>query len=257
MRDAHALAAAAGGGLDHHRIADLVGDRGRVLGRFDHAEVARHGRHLGGVGEFLRFDLVAHRLDGADVGTDEHDPRVGERLGEGRSLGQEAVARMDRLGARLLAGRDDLVDDEVALRSGGRADQDGLVGHFDMKGVLVRLRVDRDGLYPHLARSLHDPAGDLASVGDQNLFEHGFPVRRRLGFSLGGRSIGCAPTRKRRAPSQGLAKGMISGANVPLGRERLSPPAPEAPPRPPAIGPPAPEPRRRTIGARGAPRRAR
>ncbi len=26
MRDAHALAAAAGGGLDHHGIADLVGD---------------------------------------------------------------------------------------------------------------------------------------------------------------------------------------------------------------------------------------
>ena len=32
MGDAHALAAAAGRGLDHHRIADLVGDPHRLLG---------------------------------------------------------------------------------------------------------------------------------------------------------------------------------------------------------------------------------
>ena len=31
--DAHALAAAAGRGLDHDRIADLVGDLDRLLGR--------------------------------------------------------------------------------------------------------------------------------------------------------------------------------------------------------------------------------
>ena len=35
--DAHALAAAAGRGLDHHRIADLVGDLRRLLGVLDHA----------------------------------------------------------------------------------------------------------------------------------------------------------------------------------------------------------------------------
>ena len=63
--DAHALAAAAGRGLDHHRIADLVGDRHRLLRPLDHAEIARHGRDLGGGGRLLRFDLVAHRGDGA------------------------------------------------------------------------------------------------------------------------------------------------------------------------------------------------
>ncbi len=186
MRDAHALAAAAGRGLDHHRIADLVGDDGRVLGRLDHAEIAGNGRDLGGVGEFLRFDLVAHRLDGADVGADEHDAGLGERLGEGRALGQEAVAGMHRLGARLLAGGDDLVDHEIGLRRGGRPDGDRLVRHLDMQGVLVGFRIDRDRLYPHAARRLDDSAGDFAAVGDQDFLEHRLPVgRKRVLLRLG------------------------------------------------------------------------
>ena len=43
-------------------------------------------------------------------------PGLGERLGEGRALGQEAVAGMHRLGAGLLAGGDDLLDHEIGLR---------------------------------------------------------------------------------------------------------------------------------------------
>ena len=46
-------------------------------------------------------------------------PAARERLGEGRALGQEAVAGMHRLGARLPAGLDDLLDHEIGF--GGRA----------------------------------------------------------------------------------------------------------------------------------------
>ena len=62
--DAHALAAAAGRGLDHHRIADLVGDLFRLRVVLDHAEMAGHGRDLGGGGGALALDLVAHGGDG-------------------------------------------------------------------------------------------------------------------------------------------------------------------------------------------------
>ena len=75
MRDPHALAAAAGGGLDHHGIADLVGDLHRVLFVFDDAEMSRHRRNLGLGGGLLGFDLVAHRGDGAWIGADEDDAR--------------------------------------------------------------------------------------------------------------------------------------------------------------------------------------
>ena len=84
--DAHALAAAAGRRLDHHRIADLVGDLGRLLGVLDHAEMAGHGRDLGLGGELLRLDLVAHRLDRLEIRADEDDARLLERAGEGRVL---------------------------------------------------------------------------------------------------------------------------------------------------------------------------
>ena len=46
--DAHALAAAAGRSLDHHRIADAVGDPGRLVRVGDDAEMAGHGRNPGG-----------------------------------------------------------------------------------------------------------------------------------------------------------------------------------------------------------------
>ena len=101
LGDAHALAAAAGRGLDHHRIADLVGDLHRVLLVVDHAEMARHGRDLGGGGGLLGFDLVAHRGDGVGVRPDEHDAGRFQRARKRLALGEEAVARMHRLGAGL------------------------------------------------------------------------------------------------------------------------------------------------------------
>ena len=53
--DAHALAAAAGGSLDHHRITDLAGDLLRMGGIGDDVEKARNGVDLGLIGEFLRI----------------------------------------------------------------------------------------------------------------------------------------------------------------------------------------------------------
>ena len=130
---------------------------------------------MAALANFFEFDLVAHRLDGARVGADEDDAGVGERMRESGALGQESVARMDGLGAGLLAGGDDLVDQQIGLRRRRRADGDRLVGHFDMQRVLVGFRIDRDGPDAHVPRRLDDPAGDLAAVGDENLLEHGLP----------------------------------------------------------------------------------
>ena len=139
--------------------------------------MAGDGRDLGGVGEFLRFDLVAHRLDGSGIGADEDDARLRQRDREGRALGQKAVARMDRFGAGLLAGGDDFLDRQIGLGRRGRSDGDRLVGHLDVKRVLVGFGIDRDGLDPHAARRPDDAAGDLAPVGDEDFLEHRLPSR--------------------------------------------------------------------------------
>ena len=172
MRDPHALAAAAGGGLDHHGIADLVGDLHRVLFVLDDAEMPRHRRNLGLGGGLLGFDLVAHRGDGAWIGADEDDARGLKRARKRLALGQEAVAGMHGLRAGLAAGLHDLVDQQITLGRGRRADQHGLVGHLDVQRIAVGLGIHRYRLDPHPARSLDDPAGDLAAICDQNSFEH-------------------------------------------------------------------------------------
>ncbi len=140
---------------------------------------------LAALANFFEFDLVAHRLDGFPVGANEDDPRLIERLRETRALGQEAVAGMHGLRAGPLAGLDDLVDHKIGLRRGRRPDGDRLVGHLDVQGVLVGLGIDSDGVDPHATRSLDDPAGDFAAVGDENLLEHLRPRRGKRELSSG------------------------------------------------------------------------
>jgi hypothetical protein len=41
-----------------------------------------------------------------------------------------------------------------------------------MEGILVGLRIDGDRLNAHFVGRLDDPAGDFASIGNQNTLEH-------------------------------------------------------------------------------------
>ncbi len=173
--DAHALAAAAGRGLDHDGVADLGGDLDGVLGIRDLAEVAGHGRHLGLGRGLLALDLVAHGGNRARVGTDEDDAGLLQSHRERLALGQEAVAGMDGLRARGEASLDDLVDQQIRLGRWRRADGDGLVRHLHMQAVPVGVGVDRNRLDAHLAGRLDDAAGDLAAIGDQDFLEHAAP----------------------------------------------------------------------------------
>ena len=79
---------------------------------------------------------------------------------------------MDRLGAALLAGSNDLVDKQVTFRCRWWAYCDGGIRHFDVEGIFVRVRIDGDGFNPQFARGLDDPAGDFAAIGDQDTLEH-------------------------------------------------------------------------------------
>ena len=87
-------------------------------------------------------------------------------------LGEEAVARMDRIGAGALRRVEDAIDLEIALHDGRRADPHRLVGHCDMLRVRVGVGVDGDGAQAHPARGADDPAGDLAAIGDEEGGDH-------------------------------------------------------------------------------------
>src|SRR5690606_38902831 len=126
--DFHAAPAAAGGGLDDHRITDLIGEPDRLRRRPD---LARRSRNHGNAElnrRLLGGDLVAHDLDMVGGGADEGDLVLGEDLREARVLGEEAVARMHGVGAGDLAGSHDRGDVEVAVLGGVGTDADALVG---------------------------------------------------------------------------------------------------------------------------------
>ena len=169
----HALAAAAGHRLDQYRIADARGLAGQGRLGLVLAEIARRHRHAGLVHQRLGGVLQAH---GADRGAWRADPDQaggGDRVGEGGVLREEAVARMDGLGAGFFRRGDDLFRDQIAFPRRGRPDQHGPVGVGHMGGVRIGLRIDGHGLKTHAPRGGEHPAGDLSAVGDQDGSEHG------------------------------------------------------------------------------------
>ncbi len=135
LGDAHALAAAAGRGLQHHRIADPLGDLGGRVRIGNRAEMAGHRAHAGLGGEFLRLDLVAHRRDRGGRRPDEDDAGLFQRFGEGGIFRQESVAGMHGRRTRLPAGFEDPFYAQVALGRRRRADRHRLVGHLDMSAL--------------------------------------------------------------------------------------------------------------------------
>jgi hypothetical protein len=149
---AQPLAAAAGTGLDHDRIADATRDLDRLLGRLDRVVPARDGVDTRFLGQFFGGDFVAHGGDGVVLRADEDQPFFLDAAGELLVFGQETVARVNGLGSRGLGRGNDFVGDQVALAAGGRPEQHGLVGQTDMAGFTIRLGVHRDGGDAHLTR---------------------------------------------------------------------------------------------------------
>ena len=164
---AHAAPAAAGGRLHQHGETDLVGGLCQRCLVLRLAVIAGHQRHAGLFHQRLRARLRAHRRHHLGGRTDEHQSGIEASLRELGIFRQEAVAGMDGLGAGLARGFDHAFDVEIAVARPRRPEQHGLVGHGDMHGVAVGLRIDRDGAQAHGAGGADDAAGDLAAVGDQ------------------------------------------------------------------------------------------
>ena len=174
QRHAEALAAAAAGGLDGHRVADLVVDQLLgVLDGLDRVGGAGHDRHARALHQLARLGLGAHGVDGVGGRADEGDAGVVAGAHERGVLGQEAVAGVDGLGAGLLGHLQDLVHVQVALGRRAAAQQVRLVGALDVGGVAVGLGVDGHRRDTQLLERAHDADGDLSAVGYEDLGEHG------------------------------------------------------------------------------------
>ena len=177
---AHAAPAAAVGGLDDQREADTPRHLHGGVAVLDGLLGARQGGHLRPLREFPGRGLVAHLGQQLGARTDEGDAVVGTGAGELRILRQEPVAGMD--GVHPLVERD--VDDALDVQVGPdralvRIELIGLVGLRAMDGQAIFLRIDGNGPDAELVGGAKDTNGDLAAVGNQQLFEgldrHGAP----------------------------------------------------------------------------------
>ena len=92
-------------------------------------------------------------------------PASSQACANGRVLGEEAVAGVDRLGARAAGDIEDLLDAQVVLGGGPVAEVVGLVGALDVGRVAVELGVDGDAGDAELLERADDADGDLAAVG--------------------------------------------------------------------------------------------
>ena len=169
---AQALATTAGRGLDHHGIANALGDLHRLFGTGNRVVVAGNGVDLGLVGQLLGRNLVAHGRNGVRLGADEGNALVLAALGKGLVLAQEAIAGVHSLGTGLLAGLNDLVGQQIALAAGRGANAHGLVSQLDVAGFLVGVGIDSDGGNAHLAGGSNHPTRNFATVRNQDFCKH-------------------------------------------------------------------------------------
>ena len=165
---AHAATATPPARLQHHRISDR-GCQARAFG-IVHRQWRRcgHHRHAGGHRQLACRDLVAEAAHDLRRRADEGDAGCGAGLGEFRVLGQETVARVDRIRPRLARHADDVLDVEVGL-DGALAlpDQVALVGLHPVQRKAIFLRVDRHRPDAHFMGGAHHADTDFAAVGDE------------------------------------------------------------------------------------------
>ena len=156
---AHALAAAAGRRLDEHRVADPLRLAERVHLVAEHAVRARDRRQAVRAEELARPGLAREALEDGRRRPDEGQAVGGDDLGEALVLGQEAVARVDRVAAGDERGRDDRRRRQVRPPRVGRADADRLVGELDRRASRGPPRCRRR---PPRPRARGTPAGCAA-----------------------------------------------------------------------------------------------
>ena len=190
----HSPATATAGRLDEHRPAQLLGQRPGLgqpadLAAGDDREARIQGVPASG-------ELVADHRELFGGRADEHDPGPLARLGQTRALGQEPVARVDRVRPDGSGGGHDRVHVEVARSRRWRPKADHLIGEPRRHAREIRLGRAQHRLDAQPLAGANDPDRDLAPVGDQQTADGHSGIPRlavHINAGRGCRGRGCAP----------------------------------------------------------------
>ncbi len=185
LRRAHhpdAATAAAGGGLEHQRVAERLGLGQRRAQVLDRPLAPRRDRHADLLGQQLGTDLVAQGPHRRRARADEGDAQPLAQLGEVRVLGDEAPAHPGGVGT----GVDQRPFEHrvVQVRPGrGRTQRVAQVGLPDELGRALAVGVEGHRLDllaggVELADGVDEAHRGLTTVDDGNAPEHRCPPAR-------------------------------------------------------------------------------
>ncbi|MCY1525111.1 hypothetical protein D9M68_600800 [compost metagenome] len=154
--------------LDHHGKTNGLGLALQRCVILVGAFISGQARHLAGTGEALRLGLAAQRADRGGRRADPDQPRILHGLGEVGVLAQEAIARMNGIGAGGRGGLQQLVDAQIAVCGTAPAQRVAEMRLAHMHGAGIGIGEDGNGLDAHGMRRAHDAPCDLATIGNQN-----------------------------------------------------------------------------------------
>src|SRR5579884_239882 len=122
LDDAYPASPAAASRLDRDRIASSARERQRLVHGSHRTVGTRHDGDAQLTHALSCLDLVAHDPDCLRRWSDERHARVGDRLPKAGIFSQEAVSRVDRIGARLPRSRDKRFYVQIAFGGRSRAE---------------------------------------------------------------------------------------------------------------------------------------
>ena len=169
---AHADTAAARCAFEHDRIAHAFAGQQRgvkaieQLGAFQQWDVVLLGQRPRGVLEAEHPQLFRRRADKSDTG-------CFAGFGERGVFREKAIARMNRRGATGFGRGEYFLHRQIGAGRRAFAQAAGFVGLLDMQAGGIGFGIHRHALDRKLAQGAQDAAGDGATVGDQQFFEHG------------------------------------------------------------------------------------
>ena len=189
----HTFAAATSNGLDQDGITDLgglLGQSGIVLCL---TVVARHNWDACVLHQGLGRVFEAHCADRISGRSDKDKACLCDRLNKLGVFGQKPITGMDCLCACIKGCLNNQVRAKVAIGYRGWPKAHGLIRHLNMQCVCIRVRVDSNCLHAQRFGSAHNPARDLAPIGDQYFVKHGSIPCHHAAPSLAHQLIRCPP----------------------------------------------------------------
>ena len=167
--DLEATTATAEDSLDGYGQAVLLSEGNDFVGVLDGILQTWSQRCASSESDLLGLGLIAQSVDRGRRWADPDQARIEYSLSKVGVLGEEAVTRVNRVGATAFSDRQNLRNIEVGVGRCGALQGVSLVGETHIERIAIGFSVDGNATDAGVLRGTHHAYGDFATVSNQNL----------------------------------------------------------------------------------------